>query len=342
VLTLLGPKFRPPRTGRVSFNIRGALGGRTALQLGVTYRHTDFLPRRQDLNLIESPTGTDQYGRPVYGQLTQIGSLVAAQPGSNRRFSGFGPVSAINADGYSDYVGFTARLERPVGRVLRLMASYTHSRTKDNWLSALGGGVGTQLSPFPDSLAGADWADGTSSLDVPDRVAVGASLDFRVFRISGVYTYRSGYPFTPGFAPGVDANGDGSYTNDPAYIDNNITGVSDLFGTWDCLRTQVGHFAERNSCRGPAVSGLDLRLVLGPMHLGYPVAIVVDALNLVEPNNALPDPALFLVDPNGTVTTDPATGNVNIPLVVNPNFGKPTYRLTPGRILRVGLRVNYE
>lgn len=342
LLALLGPSFRAPRTGRIAFDIRGDLGGGTALQLGVTYRHTDFLPRIEDVNRTPAASGADQYGRPVYGTLTEVGGLIAATPGSNRRFSKFDAVAAINADGYSDYTGFTVRLDRPVGNRVKLLASYTHSRTKDNWLGALAGGWANQLNPFPDSLNGADWAEGTSDLDVPDRVSVGAQLDFRVFRLAGVYTYRTGYPFTPGFAPGVDANGDGSYTNDPAYVDESIKGITGLESSWPCLRTQAGRFAARNSCTGPGIHTLDARLVLGPVQLGYPVEIVVDALNLVEANLAQPDRALYLIDPAQALTTDPATGKVTVPLKVNPNFGKPAVRFGAGRILRLGIRVNYD
>ena len=49
-LALLGPDFEGPRTMRTSFGITRALGSRAALHLSMNYRHTDFLPRRHDLN----------------------------------------------------------------------------------------------------------------------------------------------------------------------------------------------------------------------------------------------------------------------------------------------------
>src|SRR6185437_7031470 len=96
------------------------------------------------------PSGTDQYGRPIYGALVQSGGLLAAQPGSNRRFAGFDLVSALNPDGFSDYYGLTVDLERSVGDV-RLIASYTYSQTTDNWISGLysAGDPAGQLNPFP-------------------------------------------------------------------------------------------------------------------------------------------------------------------------------------------------
>jgi hypothetical protein len=141
----------------------------------------------------------------------------------------------------------------------------------------------------------------------------------------------------------VDVNGDGSAGNDPAFVDDRIEGVSDLFPEWDCLRVNVGRFAERNACRTRGVYTLDLRLAITPFSAGRaPVEIVIDALNLIEPDVADIDRALYLVDSNGSLTFDPAAGEVTIPLVVNPGFGRPVIRRTPGRVVRIGVRISYE
>jgi len=77
-LTLLAHNIQAPRTGRVSLGVWRALGSGLAAQVAGTYRHTDYLPRRRDLNLPLAPSGHDQYGRPIYGTLVQEGSLLAA------------------------------------------------------------------------------------------------------------------------------------------------------------------------------------------------------------------------------------------------------------------------
>jgi hypothetical protein len=340
-LAVVNPSFSAPRTVQAAFGIAGTLGGGTALHLDVSYRHTDYLIRRRDLNLIPAPVGTDQYGRPVYGTLVQSGSAIIAQPGSNRRFDGFDVVTALNQDGYSDYYGLTARLDKQVGRFLTFSAGYTYSKTTDNWIGARSG-PDAQFTPFPDSLNGLDWADGRSDFDVPNQAVLGAQINLRSFRLAGFYSFRSGYPFTPGFRDGVDANGDGSWSNDPAYVDDQVTGINDVITAWPCLQDQVGRFVDRNSCRGPGIKRLDLRVVLGPFRLGYPVELVVDGLNLLDAEYADVDRALYLVDPTGTLTTDPATGLVTVPLVANPDFGKAIRRYGSGRALRFGIRVNYE
>lgn len=340
-LTLLSPKFMPPRSARASIGVTRSFGPGTAFHLSGTYRRTDFLPRRHDLNLMPAPAAHDQYGRPIYGNLVQIGGLLAAQPGSNRRFPEFDIVSAINPDGESRYWGVSVALEHRAGGALGLFGRYTYSRTTDNWLGAYGGGPEAEISPFPYGSGADDWADGRSDFDVPHRLALGAEFELGSFRIAGVYRFRSGDPFTPGFRAGVDANGDGSGLNDPAYIDEAVPGIADLLARHDCLRGQGGGFAERNSCRGPAIHSLDLRLSLGLVRLGgYPAELVVDGFNLIESDVAEPDRALYLIDAAGALVDD-GTGRVTVPLVANPNFGEPLARRSTGRALRVGLRINY-
>lgn len=337
-MTLLGPDFAAPRSSRVGFSLSHAVG-LTALHVSAAYRHTDFLPRRTDLNRLAAPAGVDQYGRPLYGTIVQQGSLLAAQ--GNRRFTEFDRIWAANVDGFSDYLGVTVTLTREAIAGARFLASYTFSQTKDNWLGGRGGSFASQLSPFPDSVNSTDWTDDRSDYDVPHRVVVGVELPLPgPFALGGLYRYESGAPFTPGFRPGVDANGDGADDNDPAFIDDAIPGVAGLFDAWDCVATQVGTFAARNSCREPGAHRLDLRLTVTPFRIGAtPVHIVLDGLNLVESDVGLRDHALYLVDRTGTVTTNPGTGVTTVPLIANPAFGNVLARRTTGLVLRLGVRV---
>jgi len=341
-LSVLGPDYEPPRTFRASFGLSRGIGSNASIHAETVYRHTDFLTRRHDLNRAGA-LRADQHGRPVYGDLQQLGSLVQPTPGSNRRFSGFDVVSALDPDGFSEYWAVTVGVERHFGDAARLSLSYTRSGAQDNWLG-VGQGPEAQLTPFPDSLNGVEWEDGTSDFDRPDRFVGALRLaptDLPV-TVTGFYRYESGYPFTPGLPAGVDLNGDGSGVNDPAFIDDAITGVSALFGAWPCLRRQRGRFAERNSCRTDAIHRVDVRVTLELLrHTAYPVSLVIDGLNLVETDRALIDRALYVIDPAGTLTVSPDGQQVDVPLAINPRFGKPQVRRSNGRVFRVGMRVNY-
>lgn len=341
-LTLLGPKFQAPRTGRATIGTSILITPGTALHLSAMARRTDYLPRLADLNLIPTPVAHDQYGRPLFGALEQHGTLLAATPGSNRRFDAFDVVSAWNADGVSNYWGVTAAVDGSVVPSLRYLARYTYSHTTDDWLSGVPSGPPGQLISFPTGSAQQDWVDGTSDYDVPHRLVAGLELTAPYgIHLVGLYRFRSGYPFTPGFRPGVDANGDGSAGNDPAFVDAAVPGMSTLLNQWPCLRSQSGSFAARNSCRGDPVHSLDARLGLRirTPH-GLVAELYADAVNLLQSDRGRPDAALVLVDAQRSLATN-ASGTVTVPLVANPNFGAPLVSYDAGRLLRLGLAINW-
>ena len=338
LLALFGPDFAPPRSTRASFGISRL--GATSVHVSGSYRHTDFLPSRRDLNLASVPTAHDQYGRPVFGELEQHGALIGATPGSNRRFTGFDVVSALESTAFSDYWGATVLLERRLGEHVRFAASYTFSRTRDNWLIDASGSP--ELAPrLTDSSADAQWNEGTSDFDAPHRLSVVGEfeLPLPLRPMLGVnYRARSAQPFTPGFRSGVDANGDYA-SNDPAFIDDGIEGMDVLLDRWECLREGAGEFAERNSCRGDALHFLDLRVGFETRLAGASARVFADVLNLLEQDIATPDAALYLIDSDRALEVDAATGTVDVPLVVNPSFGEPVRPLSTGRVYRIGIEV---
>jgi hypothetical protein len=344
VLTLLNPELESPRSSRLSLGVDRGIGGQTTLRVRTAYRHTDYLARRSDLNLRPAPVALDQDGRPVYGELAQEGGVIAARPGTNRRFGDFDAVTALDPTGYSDYLALTVALDREVERGIAVHASYTLSRTRDNLPGLRGGPVTRQLTPFPDSSGSADWREGVSDLDVPHRAALG--LEWRSggragVRLGALLRWRSGYPFTPGFRDGVDINGDGAWDNDPAFVNDTLPGMDQLLADNPCLQDQVGAFAERNACRRSSVAALDLRFAVRVFAVGgLPAELVVDGLNLIQSEDGIVDRALYLVDPAGSIAT-PAAGRVRVPLVVNPDFGKLLVRRAAPAAVRAGLRFNF-
>ena len=269
-----------------------------------------------------------------YGDYALLTSVV----GSNRRFAEFDQVWALNPDGWSDQMAATVSLDHRVGDGLQLFGAYTWSETEDNWLGVAAGQPDAALDPGLDDLGAVPWSEGTSDLDVPHRVAAGLSVRSSVVSLTGTYRFRSAYPFTAGYRLGVDANGDGSALNDVAFVPDDPA-VLDLAGDWDCLATALGRFAKRNSCRGGGVHALDVRLSLALVRSsGIRLELVVEGFNLLESEVGLRDTALLLVDGSRQLSIDPTTGDVDVPVTVNPGFGDIVTSTSAGRMIRIGFR----
>ncbi len=342
-LSMFGPRFQGARTSRLTGAITQAIGT-FSLSVAATFRRTEFLSQRKDLNLLPVAAARDQFGRPIYGQLRKEGALLFADGESNRRFPEFDEVWGLQATGTSTYRGFTITAARELAGPFGFHAAYTFSRTEDDWLLGSWGDPRSQISPFPDSLAGVDWANGRSDLDVPHRVVAGIEVQVPGRygpRLAAVYRYQSGYPFTPGFRDGIDANADGSATNDPAFLSGTIAGTQELVGRWSCLGP-LEAFAERNACRSPAIQAVDARVTIGVSSAdSYAAHLVIDALNLVAPEDIVPDRAVYLVDPARSLTVSPNGRNVTVPLIANTGFGEAAARYAPQRLLRLGLRLSW-
>lgn len=339
-LTLFGPDTQAPRSMSLNAAFSQRVGGSVTLQVVGTLRRTDYLLRRRNLNLPIAPLATDPNGQPIFGELIQDGSTVTAVGDDNRRFGDFGEVWALDPDGWSEYQGITGILEHD-GPLIRLLASYTYSRTTDNWVGAGGESIDDALRR-PPSSGGMDeaWDEGRSDYDVPHRATVAATLRIGPVAASGFYRMRSGKVFTPGYRVGVDANGDGSFRNDVAFVPE-AAELGALSGEWSCLMSQQGTLAGRNSCRASMHHSLDARLALTTRRIGtLSVGLFVDVFNLLESDAGTIDDALLLVDPAGTITTTSGDGStITIPLVVNERFGDVLYPWSRGRMIRIGLRI---
>ena len=343
-LTLFNAGVRKPRTFKTDISLTERMGTATTLTLSGGYRHTDYLLRREDLNRVPGAAATGSDGRPIFGSLQQIGGLIVPAVGSNRRFPDFDMVYALSSTGYTDYYEAGASLEHQLARGLSVLASYTYSRTTDDLPGQLSGDPADQLSPFPGGLNGTVWEDGRSDLDIPHRVA--ATLSYTSsghspITVAARYRFRSGLPFTPGFRYGVDANGDGSGGNDPAFLSSATTvpGMASLVSGNSCLASQENEIAARNSCRDPGVHSLDLHAAVTlPFGGTHPVLLTIDGYNVIGSETGVFDHAAVLVDPHGAIAVDDS-GRVTLPLVANPDFGKLLSRRGIARQIRIGFRV---
>jgi hypothetical protein len=336
-LAMFGSDLKAPLTSRAALGLYRSFSRGVRVGVSASYRRTESILRRTDLNRLLEPVGTDQNGRPVYGDLRIVSGVLFADPASNRRFQGFESVWALNADGWSRYKGVTASLEAPLGDGGSLALHYTFSQTRDNWVGA---SRGEALALLGSDLPVEDWDEAVSDFDVPHRLSAMVVLPLPLpgeSYFSGLYSFRSDQPFTARVASGLDANGDGSPFNDVAFVPAAGPEIQALALDWDCISNALGGFAERNACRGDPIHTVDLRLSLGlPPIGGVSATIVVDGLNLTDNDMGIRDDNLLVLG-GGTVTK--SGGQLNVPYKVNPGFGNWVFRGDTGRMLRVGMKI---
>jgi hypothetical protein len=336
-LAIFGPDLQAPMTTRAALGLYQYLPGGFRVGVSGTFRHTQFILRRADLNRLLEAVGADQNGRPVYGDLRIVSGVLFADPATSRRFPGFESVWALNPDGWSKYSGVTVSFDGSILGQGSISVEYTYSRTRDNWVGASEGGA---LAQLPAELPIEDWDESVSDFDVPHRLSAMLVLPLPLpgeSFLSGLYTFRSSPPFTPRVATGLDANGDGSPFNDVAFVPASGGGIEELAEEWTCISEALGSFPERNSCRADALHTVDLRLSLGlPEFRGVATAIVVDGLNLTDTDMGIRDDNLLVLG-GGSVSR--VGEQLHVPYKVNPGFGNWVFRGDTGRMLRVGLRI---
>jgi len=125
-----------------------------------------------------------------------------------------------------------------------------------------------------------EWA--RAAFDSRHQVVYSIGYNFwDAIRVSWFGQFRSGQPFTPTIAG--DVNGDG-YSNDRAFIfdpklsggDAAVAGAMQQLlragsdAARECLATQVGQLAKRNSCQGPWTSNASLSISFNPAKIRMP------------------------------------------------------------------------
>jgi len=186
----------------------------------------------------------------------------------------------------SDYVAVIGSLRYRTD-AWDVSGSYTYSRNRDDFSRS----CCTSTSQYAALEAGTnlnneiDGNFGYSENDIPHSGTV--SVLWRApygINVSGIWRTFAGRPFTPQINSSVDANGDGIRGNDRVYIPRDRADISidgnggtagvgttaqqdsvyrvldGVINRFDCLATQRGRIAARNTCRNPGRSLLDIKL----------------------------------------------------------------------------------
>ncbi len=266
-VVLFAKSFQPQRSLRSNLSWQGPiLDARYSLNAEATFALN--LNQQQSVDINFRPTEQFNLGlegsRPVYVLPTSIDTLTGAIASRDARVSAnYNRVSELR----SDITSHTSQLQLRLSPIQRTpsrfgwSAAYTLMYVREQ----VPGFQSTAGNPL-----GKEWATASTG---PHQLSYNLRYNFFDYiTVNWQGQFRSGSAFTPTVAG--DINGDG-YSNDRAFIyDPNTVadptvraGLQQLMSTLpastrSCLEKQIGHVAERNSCRGPWSSSASLTLTL--------------------------------------------------------------------------------
>ena len=310
---LIGEDTKFPRVLRLNLALDQQLGGGIVGTVeGVYTKGVDdyFIINRN----LAGPVGTDATGRTLYGTFQDDGDAEPDYVSSIYGPSRSGGVYELLNTGNNSSYSLTGQLQRRFGSSLLLRAGYTYSHAED--VQSFTSSRAISNWRFGRTVSGLDTEDEatTGSFDRPHRLSLGATwtAPWQKYstEISLFYTGQSGQPYTyiaGGSSNRGDLNADGTNTNDPIYIS---TGASDpnlqfadimdgavvevsaaaqaaafeeFIAGESCLSEQRGQIMERNSCRNPWQTFLDMsvRQSLPPMN-GHELTLEVGIFNLLN------------------------------------------------------------
>lgn len=275
-VTFFAKDYAAQRSLRSNLQWTGpAVDNRFSVTAEVTYSLNLNQPGAVDINFSPVPrfTLTGEGGRPVFVLPSSIDANTGAIASRDARVTPlYNRVNEMRSDLKSD------------SRMFRLSVSPMTFNTSWTWgLSYVYSNYREQQRGFS-STAGnpltVEW--GRSAFDSHHQIQYSLGYNFLdAVRVNWTGNFRSGSPFTPVVAG--DVNGDGYGNNDRAFIaDPSKAGdpalassMQQLLATApsnvrNCLTSQLGQLAGRNSCEGPWTQSANLSVSFNPLKLGLP------------------------------------------------------------------------
>jgi hypothetical protein len=274
-VVMVAKDFNAPRSVRGNLQWNGPiLSNRFGLTVEATYSRN--LNQRSFVDLNFAPTVrfnlADEGGRPVFVQPTSIVAQTGAIASRDARVS---PLFNQVRQQVSDLIGESKQLRFSLSPVnfssnFTWNASYVFADNREQYR----GFSSTTGNPLD-----VNWGRG----DFDSRHQITYSLGYNFFdavRVNWFGRFQSGSTFTPIISG--DVNGDG-YANDRAFVfdprvasDPQVTSAMRALldngsaAARDCLSSQVGTLAARNSCQGPWTSSANLNISFNPTKLRLP------------------------------------------------------------------------
>jgi len=282
-VTVLADGFEASRAWRGSLGVERRLTQIFRLSVDASFSRGVAQSGFYDLNLADTPAFTlaSEANRPVYVPAADITPGTGSSLFSASRVDPtFGHVYEARSNLHNSSEQVTVSLGGVVGRAIQIGTSYTWQRTRDQATGARGG----TTAGDPNAV---EWARS----GYERRHSFLATITYPISQtveITSIGRLASGTPFTP--TVGGDVNGDGQY-NDRAFIYAPGTGSAEALamqsllsqssgGVRQCLLSQVGAVAARNSCTGPWQYSLDFQLNWRPNILGLNRRLTVSVVTM--------------------------------------------------------------
>ncbi len=269
-VTVLAPGFEAPRAWRASLGVERRLTQIFRLSVDASaatgIRQTGFT----DLNLNATPQFTlaSEGNRPVYVNPSNIAPATGAPSFiASRLDTAFATVLEARSNLKTSSQQVTVTLGGVFGPAIQGQVSYTWQRSRDQQTGVRGSTAGDPN--------GVEWA--TSDFQRQHTVVLQITYPLSTsLELTSVGRLTSGTPFTP--MVGGDVNGDG-LRNDRAFIFAPGTATAVAQGMQrllasaspsvrQCLESQIGAVAGRNTCTGPWQGTLDFQANWRPAFWG--------------------------------------------------------------------------
>ncbi|HEU4878088.1 MAG TPA: hypothetical protein VFT21_01490, partial [Gemmatimonadaceae bacterium] len=296
-VTVFSDDFAAPRAWRGSIGMNRRFAERYNLSLDASFARGVSQTSARDMNLDTTPKFTlaNEANRPVYAPVTSIvpASGAVSLTGS-RLVPRFGVVSQINSDLESSTKQLTASFNGVTTKAILFNASYTYTRSTDQsqGISTFGGGGGFGGGSGASTAGNPNLAErGTS--DQERRHSLIGTVTWPIkpyFELTAISRLTSGGFFTP--IVGGDVNGDGLRNDRPFVFDPAGTadtavknGMSRLLAAApararECLESQMGAIASRNSCSVPWTPSFDMQANFKPNFWGLNRKLTISVLGL--------------------------------------------------------------
>ncbi len=280
------PNFEDAETWRLNVGYDREIGNQWTAGVDLIYAEGDKLLSNVELN--RTLTGLDEFGRPMYS--------------GTRPDPQFNEIFTRQSISESEYTAITLKIGKRWNGLYQLQAHYTWSEDMDNDSNERSA-TGIDIS----NPADLDYDWGLSDRDVENRVVVSGLVKLPWdFKLSGIFEWRSGLPYTA-----VDGDVDFSYCG----------GFGLGFNCADTRAVINGQVVERNSFRSEDITRIDLR-VSKFFDLGdWTIDLFGEAFNLLDENS-------FAV--TGFNQRDPSDNEFGIPgtLVTTPRQFQLGFRLS--------------